>query len=72
MTALIFFAAIVAVALIGWAFAELKSKACTYHNDDAELEAQQRVLDSQKANDYTEQDINDVVKSISTKGFDAI
>ena len=51
MNALIFFAAIVAVALIGWAFAELKSKACTYHND---------------------QDINDVVKSISTKGFDAI
>lgn len=30
------------------------------------------MLDSQKANDYTEQDINDVVKSISTKGFDAI
>lgn len=72
MNVLIVFAVIVAVALIGWAFAELKDKACTYKNDEAELEAQQRVLDAQKANDYEEMGIKEVVESISTKGFDAV
>lgn len=72
MNVLIVFAVIVAVALIGWAFAELKDKTCIYKNDEAELEAQQRVLDAQKANDYEEMGIKEVVESISTKGFDAI
>lgn len=72
MEALIVFAVIVAVALIGWAIAEIKGKVCAYNNDEAELEAQQRVLDGQKDSGYTEMGISDVVKNISTKGFDAV
>ena len=61
-----------AIALIGWAIAELKAKADNYVSTEQEDAAMQAYLDGQKKNGYTEQSIRDVIKSIATKGFSAI
>ena len=72
MEALYGFLAFFAIALIGWAIAELKAKADNYVSTEQEDAAMQAYLDGQKKNGYTEQSIRDVIKSISTKGFSAI
>jgi len=66
MTTIAVLAAFVAVALVGWAVAEAKGKACNYHNDEAEAEA---LAKYQHAGDYQEMNIHDVIRIISTKGF---
>lgn len=66
MTTIVFLAAFVAVALVGWAVAEAKAKVCTYQQDEAEQEALARY---RHAGDYQEMSISDVIRIISTKGF---
>ena len=60
-----------ALALLGWAIAEGKDKVFSYHNNDEEQESLNRTHEMQKQNDYAELDINDVIRTISTKGFSA-
>jgi hypothetical protein len=72
MNALIVFGIMVAIALVGWGIAEIKSKACSYNNDKEEKEALQRTLDTQKKAEYAELGIRDVMRTISTKGFKAV
>lgn len=72
MTAIIGFVALVAVALIGWAIAELKTKSINYVTDDEE----QAVLDKNRQqleqNGYTELNISDVIRTIATTGYSAV
>lgn len=67
MDALIGLAAFVAAALVGWAVAELKMKACNYHRNEEEVESEKRSA----AQITRELSIKDVISSISTKGFKA-
>ena len=67
MDALIGLAAFVAAALVGWAVAELKMKACNYHPNEEEVESEKRSA----AQITRELSIKDVISSISTKGFKA-
>ena len=65
-------AAFAAVALVGWCIAELKQRACAYNDSEAELQA----LDAFNtlhltANDGRELNIDDVMRTIRTKGFTA-
>lgn len=71
MTVLIGLAVLAVVALIGWMIAEGKEKAFKYHQSEDESAALQNTRDAQKAADYEEMNIKDVIKTISTKGFDA-
>ncbi|MBR6964134.1 MAG: hypothetical protein IKH86_10985 [Prevotella sp.] len=71
MTVLTGLLAFVALALLGWAIAEGKDKVFSYHNNDEEQESLNRTHEMQKQNDYAELDINDVIRTISTKGFSA-
>ena len=72
MTTIIGIIAFVVVALVGWAIAELKPKAFSYaENADEEAVLEQGCKQLQQ-NGYTEQNIGDVIKNISTKGFDAV
>ena len=68
---LIFIALIVCVSLCGWAIAELKSKHCTYRHSAEETEVEQHVAESVTNDGFNELGINDVIKTISTKGFEA-
>ena len=61
----IFFAA----ALVGWAIAELKGKACEYEQNEEEQAVNQQLAEQLHKNGFTELSIKDVIKSISIKGF---
>ena len=49
MNALIALAAFVAIALVGWAIAELKGKSCVYQNNEEEEAALERTQEAQKS-----------------------
>ena len=68
---LIFIALIVCVSLCGWAIAELKSKHCAYRHSAEETEVEQHAAESVTNDGFHELGINDVIKTISTKGFEA-
>lgn len=67
--AIIGLAAFVAVALIGWAIAELKGKTCEYHQDDLEKKVDAQLAENLHKNGFSELGIDDVIRNISTKGF---
>ncbi|MBO4821756.1 MAG: hypothetical protein J5548_09865 [Prevotella sp.] len=61
-----------AVALVGWALAELKGKTCNYEKNDDEEAVDQQLAEQLHKNGFVELSIKDVIKSISTKGFKAV
>lgn len=72
MTTIIACVAFVAVALVGWGIAELKAKFITYSNNEQEelvLEQNRRKLEQ---NGYAELNINDVMRTITTAGYNAV
>ena len=58
-----------AVALIGWGIAELKGKSCTYEMNEEEKAVEAKNAEALHENGFSEMNIRDVVKNISTKGF---
>lgn len=72
MTTTIFvIALLMCVALCGWAIAEFKSNHCVYENSSEENAVEEKVAQAVKENGFNELGIKDVIKTISTKGFDA-
>ncbi len=69
LNALFGLAAFVAVALVGWAIAELKGRVCGYEQNEDEKRVDEQLADALHKNGFSEMDINDVVRNISTKGF---
>ena len=72
MTIIIAVVAFVAIALVGWAIAEAKDKFFTYTNNEQEeavLEQNRRQLEQ---NGYTELNIDDVMRTITTAGYSAV
>ena len=70
--ALIGLVALMAIALIGWALAELKAKSCNYEQNQMEIDEDKRLADQLHKNGFVELGIKDVIKNISTKGFKAV
>lgn len=70
-TVLSFTALFICVSLCAWAVAELKTKHCTYQNSEDELEVEQHLAENVCVNGFHELGIKDVIKTISTKGFEA-
>ena len=72
MTAIIGFVALVVIALVGWAIAEMKNKSFEYTNNDEE----QAVLDKNREqvaqNSVEELNIKDVIRTIATTGYSAV
>lgn len=71
-TVLVAIIAFVAVALAGWAVAEGKNKVCAYKETGEEREALERFNELHLQNDARELNIDDVISTISTKGFKAV
>jgi len=71
MTTIIGIGAFVALALAGWAICELKDKGLAYTYNDEETAALNQAQQQLKDNGYSEQDISDVIRNISTKGYKA-
>jgi hypothetical protein len=72
MTGLYIFIALIAVALLGWAVAELKSRSITFEHSEEEREEAELLYNEQKERDFKEQDLKDLLAHNSTKGYDAI
>ena len=72
MTGLYIFIALIAIALLGWAVAELKSRSITFEHSEEEREEAELLYNEQKERDFKEQDLNDLLAHNSTKGYDAI
>ena len=72
MSTIIAVVAFVTIALVGWALAEAKDKLFTYTNNEQEeivLEQNRKQLEK---NGYTELNINDVMRTITTAGYSAV
>ena len=72
MTGLYIFIALIAIALLGWAVAELKSRSITFEHSEEEREEAELLYNEQKESDFKEQDLKDLLAHNSTKGYDAI
>ena len=72
MTGLYIFIALIAIALLGWAVAELKSRSITFEHSEEEREEAELLYNEQKERDFKEQDLKDLMAHNSTKGYDAI
>ena len=72
MTGLYIFIAFIAIALLGWAVAELKSRSITFEHSEEEREEAELLYNEQKERDFKEQDLKDLLAHNSTKGYDAI
>ena len=72
MTGLYIFIALSAVALLGWAVAELKNRSITFEHSEEEREEAELLYNEQKERDFKEQDLKDLLAHNSTKGYDAI
>ena len=72
MTGLYIFIALIAIALLGWAVAELKSRSITFEHSEKEREEAELLYNEQKERDFKEQDLKDLLAHNSTKGYDAI
>ena len=72
MTGLYIFIALIAIAFLGWAVAELKSRSITFEHSEEEREEAELLYNEQKERDFKEQDLKDLLAHNSTKGYDAI
>ena len=72
MTGLYIFIALIAIALLGWAVAELKSRSITFEHSEEEREEAELLYNEQKERDFKEQDLKDLLAHNSTKGYDSI
>lgn len=72
MTGLYIFIALIAIALLGWAVAELKSRSITFEHSEEEREEAELLYNEQKERNFKEQDLKDLLAHNSTKGYDAI
>ena len=59
MTGLYIFIALIAIALLGWAVAELKSRSITFEHSEEEREEAELLYNEQKERDFKEQDLKD-------------
>ena len=65
--------AFVSIALFGWVIAEVKGNVCNYNATEEEKEAEANAKKNLLKDGYWhEMNIKDVIKTISTKGFDAV
>ncbi len=72
MNALIGFIAFIAIALVGWIIAEAKYKAITFTHSSEEAEEAELLENERREHGFREMSIKDIIRTNSTKGFDAV
>lgn len=64
--------ALLAIALIAWAIAELKNRSITFTHSEAEAEGEEEMREAYEANGNKEQNLKDLLARNSTKGYKSI
>ncbi len=71
-TPMIGLVALLVIALIAWAIAELKNRSITFTHAEAEAEGEEEMREAYEANGNKELNLKDLLAHNSTKGYKAI
>ena len=64
--------ALLVIALIAWAIAELKNRSITFTHSEAEAEGEEEMKEAYEANGNKELNLKDLLARNSTKGYKSI
>ena len=72
MNALIGLIVLFAVAIIGWAIAEMKYKTFTFTRSEKDVEEEELLENEHRAQEFQEMNIRDIMRNNSTNGYNAV
>ena len=72
MNALIGLIVLFAVAIIGWAIAEMKYKTFTFTRSEKVVEEEELLENEHRAQEFKEMNIRDIMRNNSTNGYNAV
>lgn len=72
MNALIGLIVLFAVAIIGWAIAEMKYKTFTFTRSEKDVEEEELLVNEHRAQEFKEMNIRDIMRNNSTNGYNAV
>ena len=72
MNALIGLIVLFAVAIIGWAIAEMKYKTFTFRRSEKDVEEEELLENEHRAQEFKEMNIRDIMRNNSTNGYNAV
>ncbi|EEX18195.1 hypothetical protein [Prevotella veroralis] len=72
ITPMIGLVALLVIALIAWAIAELKNRSITFTHSEAEAEGEEEMREAYEANGNKELNLKDLLARNSTKGYKSI
>ena len=72
MNALIGLIVLFAVAIIGWAIAEMKYKTFTFTRSEKDVVEEELLENEHRAQEFKEMNIRDIMRNNSTKGYNAV
>lgn len=72
MNALIGLIVLFAVAIIGWAIAEMKYKTFTFTRSEKDIEEEELLENEHRAQEFKEMNIRDIMRNNSTNGYNAV
>lgn len=72
MNALIGLIVLFAVAIIGWAIAEMKYKTFTFTRSEKDVEEEELLENEHRAQEFKEMSIRDIMRNNSTNGYNAV
>lgn len=72
MNALIGLIVLFAVAIIGWAIAEMKYKTFTFTRSEKDVEEEELLENEHRAQEFEEMNIRDIMRNNSTNGYNAV
>lgn len=72
MNALIGLIVLFAVAIIGWAIAEMKYKTFTFTRSEKDVEEEELLENEHRAQEFKEMNTRDIMRNNSTNGYNAV
>lgn len=72
MNALIGLIVLFAVAIIGWAIAEMKYKTFTFTRSEKDVEEEELLENEHRTQEFKEMNIRDIMRNNSTNGYNAV
>ena len=72
MNALIGLIVLFAVAIIGWAIAEMKYITFTFTRSEKDVEEEELLENEHRAQEFKEMNIRDIMRNNSTNGYNAV
>lgn len=72
MNAVVGLFALIVVALVGWAIAELKYKTFTFTRSEKDIEEEEELEEQKRAEGFKEMNIRDIMRKNSTNGYNAV